>query len=97
MDADELLRAVGGGGEAGNRDRRCVGSDQRGGFKDRAKLRERLALDFLILRNRLDHNVAIGELVEARRRLDVLEPSLALLLRDTITAYLPCHIAVDRG
>ena len=67
MDADEALGMVGHRGEPGDRDRRGIGGDDRVGLEERAQAGENLALDLLVLGRRLDDQVAVGELVVARR------------------------------
>ena len=90
MDADEMLRPVGDRGEPGDRDRRRVGRKHAVGLQHRAELGEDLALDVLVLRRRLDHEIAIGKGLERssgrpdpvhrlgmRRHIDLLALDLA--------------------
>ena len=63
----------------------------------RAELGEDLALDVFLLGRRLDHEIAVAELVERLGRADALERRLAVVLGDALAADLPRHVAVDGG
>ena len=78
MNADEALGMGGDRGEPGDRDRRRVGGDDRLGLEEGAQVGEDLALDVLVLRRRLDHEVAIGEIVVIGGDADAVERRLAL-------------------
>ena len=69
----------------------------RAGLEHRAQLGERLALELFVFGHRLDHQIAVGELLEVRRGLDLLERGLALFFGDALARHLPCHVAVDGG
>src|ERR1700722_18770016 len=45
----------------------------------------------------LDHDVAIGEVIETQPRRDFLQRTLPLFLGDALTAHLARQVAVDRG
>ena len=97
VNADELLRPVGRGGEPRDRDRRGVGADDRVGLQVRAEVGENLALDLFLLGRRLDDEIAVAELVERVGRRDARERGLAVLLGDQLARDLPRQIAVDGG
>ena len=96
MNADEFLRPVGRRREPRDRDRRRVGADDRVRLEHGTDLGQRLALDVLAFGHRLDHQIAVGELVDLAG-VDVLERGLALVLGDALAANLPRHVAVDGG
>jgi hypothetical protein len=64
LTTDELLGIGGRRGESGDRDRRGVGGHDCVRLQERAEQGENLALDLLVLRGRLDDEVATPERVE---------------------------------
>src|SRR5580700_3341844 len=97
MNADEALRPIGGGGQARDRDRGCIGADDGFGLQRRTQRTKDLALDVLLLSRRLDHQVAVAQFVEGLGPGDAFDRGVALLLADTLAADLPRQIAVDGG
>ena len=67
------------------------------GFSVRAEVGENLALDVFLLGRRLDHEIAVAELVERLGRRDARERRLAVLLGDQLARDLPRQVAVDGG
>ena len=63
----------------------------------RAERGEDLAFDLFFLGGRLDHEIAIAEIVERLRRADALERGLALLVGDALAGDLAGKIAADGG
>ena len=92
---DEALRAVGGGGEPGDGDRRGVGGDDGVGLEERTKRHEDLALHRLVLGRRLDHQIGVGEALIALGIGDAGERLLALLLGDLARGDLAGEVLVD--
>ncbi len=97
MDADEALRPVGRGGQPGNRDRGGVGADDGGRLERRTQRGEDLALDVFLLGRRLDHQIAIAELVDRIGGRDALDRRLAFFVADALAADLARQIAIDGG
>ena len=67
------------------------------GLSDGAERAEDLALDLFFFGRRLDHQVAVAEIVQRLRRRDALERGLALLVGDALAADLARQIAADDG
>ena len=67
MHADEAIRAAGSAGDLGDADRRRVAGEDRVRRADLVQLAEQVVLDGQALEHRLDHQVAVGEVVELRR------------------------------
>ena len=65
--ADDPLGVAGGDRDLGDRQRRGVGREDRVGADDRVELAEDVLLEVEVLGHRLDDELAVGELVEARR------------------------------
>ena len=63
----------------------------------RAQRGEDFALDVLLLGRRLDHQIAIAELVERVGGRDALDRRLALFVADALAADLARQVAVDGG
>ena len=67
------------------------------GFRCGQRSAKDLALDLFLLARRLDHQIAVAELVERLRRRDALERGLTVFLGDQLALHLARQIAVDRG
>ena len=64
MKADEMFRAVGGGGKAGDGDGGGVGGEQRVGSMRGTEVLENLALDGFVFGRRFDDEIAVLHVVE---------------------------------
>ena len=67
------------------------------GLSDGTERAEDLALDLLLLRRRLDHEIAVAEFVEGLGSRDALDRGLPLFIADALTADLARQIAADGG
>ena len=67
------------------------------GLECRAERGEDLALDLFFLGRRLDHQIAVAEVLQRFCRADALERSLALLVGDALAADLTRQVAADGG
>ena len=85
VEAEEALRPRGGGGLVDHRQRGRVGREHRLGLDDGVHLAPHLELEVEVLGDRLDHEVAVGEVGVVERALDpaahrvgvvLLEPAL---------------------
>ena len=95
--ADEALRPVGRRGQAGDRDRRGVGGEDRLRIELRAELRIDLALDALVLGRRLDDEVGAGEIAHLVRGGNLAERRLAGLLGELAVSDHAGQVAADGG
>jgi hypothetical protein len=82
MHAHEAARTVGHRRQTGDRDRRGVAADDRLGLEQRAELLQDAALDFLVLDNALDHQVAIAEQIQSGAHGDAGERGRFVVARD---------------
>ncbi len=67
------------------------------GLSDGHSAAEDLALGLFLLGRRLDHQIAVAELVERIGGRDALERRLALLVADALAADLARQVAADGG
>ena len=103
MHADDAGGRLGGRGDAGDRNRRCVGGEDRVGAADAVEIAHHRFLQVELLEHRFDDDVAVGEILDRRRRLDppkrrVLVGGRQLAARDEAIEALPDrpHAAVER-
>ena len=79
MEADDAIGAPGGRGDLGHRQRRGVRREDRARGEDLVERREELALRLELLDDRLDHDVAAGQVFQLGGESEATERGVALL------------------
>ena len=96
MHADDALRTLGRLGDLVDRDRRRVRGKNRVRRHDALELREGLALRLELLDDRLDHEVAVGEIREVRREGQPPKRGVPLLCRQLLLLDRTPEVVLDR-
>ena len=95
--AEELLGALGGGGQLGDAQRGGVGDEDGLGLDQVGQLLEGLLLQLHVLDHGLDDDVDVGQVVQVGGGLQVGEPRVGLLLGDLALGDLLVEVVLDAG